>query len=87
VMRVCAKRTYDIVARYEEHKFSVLLPNTSEEGANLIAERIRERVSALPCCDPTKQPAITLRFAIATQVPNPERESQGLTQAALELLK
>jgi diguanylate cyclase (GGDEF)-like protein len=87
VMRVCAKRTYDIVARYEEHKFSVLLPNTSEEGANLIAERIRELVSALPCCDPTKQPAITLRFAIATQVPNPERESQGLTQAALELLK
>lgn len=86
VMRGCAKRTYDVVARYEEHKFSVLLPNTSEEGANFIAERVREQVSALPCCDLTKQPVITLRFAVATQVPNPERESQGLTQAVLESL-
>jgi diguanylate cyclase (GGDEF)-like protein len=85
-MRDCVKRTSDIVARYEEHKFSVLLPNTSEEGANFIAEKIREKVAALPCCDQTKQPAITLRFAIATQVPNPEKESQGLTKAALESL-
>jgi diguanylate cyclase (GGDEF)-like protein len=86
-MRGCAKRTYDVVARYEEHKFSVLLPNTSEEGANFMAEKIREQVLALPCCDPTKPSAITLRFAVATQIPNPEKESQDLTQAALELLK
>ncbi len=86
VMRDCAKRTYDVVARYEEHKFSMLLPNTSAEGANFIAEKIREQVSALPYCDPTKPPVITLRFAVATQIPDPERESQGLTQTALDLL-
>lgn len=86
VMQGCAKRAYDFVARYEEYKFAMLLPNTSAEGAGHMAERIREAVSVLPCFDASKQPAITLRFAVATQVPDPQKEAQGLTRAALDSL-
>jgi diguanylate cyclase (GGDEF)-like protein len=85
-IRLCAKRASDVIARYEEHKFAVLLPNTSTEGANHMVGRIRTALSTLPYCDSSKQPAITVRFAVATQVPDPERESRGLTQAALESL-
>ena len=85
-IRLCALRTSDVVARYEAHKFAVLLPNTSQEGAEHMVERIREKISALPCCDPANQPLISLRFAVATQVPDPEKESQGLTNAALQSL-
>jgi diguanylate cyclase (GGDEF)-like protein len=85
-MQGCARRAYDVVARYEEYKFAMLLPNTSAEGVDYMVERIRKTVLALPCCDVAKQPAIALRFAVATQVPNPEREAQGLTKAALESL-
>jgi diguanylate cyclase (GGDEF)-like protein len=85
-MLACAKRPYDVTARYDTHKFAVLLPNTSTEGAKCIAEKIRTQVSTLPCCNLTNQPAISLRFAEVTQVPNTKREAQGLVQAALELL-
>jgi diguanylate cyclase (GGDEF)-like protein len=85
-IRGCVQRSSDVVARYEEHKFAVLLPNTPLEGANYVAEKIQKQVSTLSCCELTKQPAITLRFAVETQVPNPEKEAQGLAQSALKSL-
>ena len=85
-IRLCAQRTSDVVARYETYKFAILLPNTTAEGAEHMVERLREKVSALSCCNPASQPSISLRFAVATQVPDPAKESQGLTNAALQSL-
>ncbi len=39
-----SKRSQDHVARYGGEEFVVLLPNTSEEGAMILAERIRRAV-------------------------------------------
>ena len=38
-------RTVDVVARYGGEEFVVMLPETQEEGAVAVAERIRERIA------------------------------------------
>ncbi len=40
-------REMDVVGRYGGEEFGILLPDTEEEGANYVAERIRQRVSEL----------------------------------------
>jgi diguanylate cyclase (GGDEF)-like protein/PAS domain S-box-containing protein len=42
-----ARRPGDVAARYGGEEFSLLLPNTDEAGTAIVAERIREAVSAL----------------------------------------
>ena len=42
------KRPSDFVARYGGEEFVVLLPNTNEEGAVILAERIRKAVQNFP---------------------------------------
>jgi diguanylate cyclase (GGDEF)-like protein len=50
VLRVIANvirggvRESDIIGRYNEHRFVIVLPRTSTAGAGLSAERIRERI-------------------------------------------
>ena len=41
-------RTVDVVARYGGEEFVVMLPETGEEGAVALAERIRQRVEEQP---------------------------------------
>jgi len=45
IIRGCARET-DIVARFGGDEFSVILPETGQEGAVSVATRIRERLSA-----------------------------------------
>jgi diguanylate cyclase (GGDEF)-like protein len=45
VIRGCARET-DIVARFGGDEFSLILPDTGQEGAVSVAARIRERLSA-----------------------------------------
>jgi diguanylate cyclase (GGDEF)-like protein len=45
VVRACARET-DVVARFGGDEFSVVLPETSSEGAVAVAERIRDRLRA-----------------------------------------
>ena len=42
------KRPSDYVARYGGEEFVLLLPNTTEEGASIVAERIRKGVQNFP---------------------------------------
>lgn len=50
VARVLAglvRRPTDLAARYGGEEFAIVLPNTNEEGASLVASRLREAVRAL----------------------------------------
>ena len=46
-LRFCARRSVDLVARYGGEEFAVILPNTTDVGASLVAEEIRTVVNAL----------------------------------------
>lgn len=41
-------RNHDILARFGGEEFAVLLPNTTPQNINLIAERVRTTIAALP---------------------------------------
>ena len=47
VLRGTVKRPFDLVARYGGEEFAVLLPDTQEMGAEMVAEEMRASVEAL----------------------------------------
>jgi len=53
-------RTSDVACRYDEDRFSILLPDTSEENALILEERIRE---AFEAHDFGISPELTFKFA------------------------
>lgn len=86
VIRLCAKRPSDLVARYTEHMFAVLLPETPEAGLQSVLTEVRSQLCNLPCLAPDSKPSITLRLGSASMVPSVEQEVHSLIQAAARSL-
>jgi diguanylate cyclase (GGDEF)-like protein len=62
----CATRPLDVVARYGDEKFAVLLPDMHVEGALVVAERIRNAVENLAISHRGKAlGAVTVSIGIA----------------------
>jgi diguanylate cyclase (GGDEF)-like protein len=59
-------RRPDLLARYGGDEFVLLLPDTNTEGARLTAERIRERIAAMPLTIDAKKITITASMGVAT---------------------
>ena len=76
VINNCAKRGIDLVARYREYQFAVILPNTDGDGAFYVAELIRNEVETLKIAD------ISLSFSIANMIPSNDVEAEALIVAA-----
>lgn len=73
----CIKRPPDIVARYGGEEFAVLLPNTPLEGACVVAENIRQQISALKISIPSgEQVRLTASIGVAAHQPR-QRDSQA----------
>ena len=68
VLRDTASRGTDIVARYGGEEFCIILPDTDEEGAHEVAERIRLKINALaiPRGEDKEPVSVTASFGIAT---------------------
>lgn len=70
-------RPVDIVARYEEEKFIIILPDTAAEGGRQVAGRMLENIRLLRIpvmCDETREigesgSTLTMSIGVATMVP------------------
>ena len=77
-------RPVDIVARYAQHEFAVLLPGTDRQGAQLVAERMLEQVAALDgnAAGEAMMNKITLSIGGSTVLPSGEKMVSFLVQLA-----
>lgn len=76
VIDSCAKRAIDLVARYREYQFAVILPNTDADGAFHVAQLIGREIEKL------KIPHVSLSFGIANMIPTKDLEAEALIVAA-----
>ena len=70
-LQAVLRRPLDLLARYGGEEFVGVLPNTSEEGSEAMAEQVRKVVEA--CCIPhSRSPygVVTISIGCATQVPS-----------------
>ena len=86
VINQAIQRSTDLVARYGGEEFVVILPSTNEQGALLVAQKIRAQLAALnlthrstfvPNCE-----QITLSIGTATRIPLLEHSAVTLVEAA-----
>jgi diguanylate cyclase (GGDEF)-like protein len=78
------KRPADLVARYGEATFAILLPNTDRRGAREVAQKLQAAIRqlALPHGASPLSPIITLSFGVATVIPLQETSVQLLLEPA-----
>ena len=74
-----ANRSHDSCCRIGGEEFAVVLPATDEEGARIVADRMRRAVAALRIAQaPGSGSAITVSIGIAATDRDPECDSSGL---------
>ena len=78
------KRAGDLAARYGGEEFAVVLPNTSAEGANVVARKICDCIASLKLLHARSSIGayVTLSCGIATTIPAPEVSSETLIHSA-----
>jgi diguanylate cyclase (GGDEF)-like protein len=88
IIRGAVVRLSDIAARYGGEEFAILLPDTTEAGAQRIAERVRRdlREAAIPHEYSPIGRVLTLSFGIATLVPSETQAQRELVRHADEAL-
>ncbi len=86
-MSKMVQRPADLVARYGGEEFVIILPQTNQEGALHIAEKVRQEIQSL-AIPHIKSPlkSVTVSLGLATFLPNASMSSHALLHAADEAL-
>lgn len=81
-------RQTDFVGRYGGEEFCVVLPDTDQQGAIAIAEKIRCNIEALkiPNLNSTVKPFITVSIGLASLIPEMDKEYIELIEQADQAL-
>ncbi len=83
VIQKCVSRPLDFCCRWGGEEFAVVLPNTSERGAVLLAEQILAAVRAIQLNFPdNKFPKITVSIGIASMTVNEANKTDDLIDMA-----
>ncbi|AWY43049.1 diguanylate cyclase [Pseudomonas putida] len=83
-IRDASARPSDLPARYGGEEFALVLPNTSQGGARLVAEKLRMTVEALkiPHISPNEGSSLTISIGLATTTPTAGSNCRELISAA-----
>jgi diguanylate cyclase (GGDEF)-like protein len=78
------KRAGDLVARFGETEFALILPEINQMGAIILAESIRAAIAHLdiPHAHSTVAPHVTVSLGVATRVPEMDSSPEELLQLA-----
>lgn len=86
IKRACT-REVDMVARYGGEEFCVVLPDTDDQGAIEVANRIRTEINRLALKhEKSEKGIVTLSQGIASWIPASHQTAAGLISAADTLL-
>ncbi len=75
-------RAADLVARFGGEEFAAILPETDNDDATRLAERVRHHVQSLELAGAPRSAAITVSVGVATVVPDRERKPEDLIRRA-----
>lgn len=91
LMSQLVRKSHDVVARYQEDEFGIILPNASANIAYEVAERIREKVKNLAISHDPKigglpAPVLTVSLGVTSTIPDINSNSDSLFCKAKEAL-
>ena len=83
-IRESSSRPSDLPARYGGEEFALVLPNTSQGGARLVAEKLRQTVAGLkiPHNMPGEGAVLTVSIGVSTVIPQQGSNCRDLISAA-----
>ena len=82
ICRTSLNRAADVVARYGGEEFILLLPSTHQEGAEAVAETIRQAIEKSPVKWQEQEIDITVSIGVATMTPNSRLNYEDLVHNA-----
>lgn len=83
-IKACIRRPSDIVCRYGGEEFFIILPETNQEGGQVIAENIRRAIEALqiPHISSIVSKFVTCSLGVATINPSPFKSTEDIIRMA-----
>lgn len=79
-------RNNDVICRYGQEEFGVVLPNTAINGARMLAERIRKKIADHEFIIDSNELKITVSIGIASYVSDTDTDDSALVKRALNAL-